>query len=179
MSILVVSYSRTGNNALLARHLAKRLEADHEELVEGRSRRGNWGVIRSVFQAALGIPSKIAPLDRNPKEYDTVVCCSPVWSGRITPALRRFLKTYRPVLERVAYASISLNDHNEPALKDVRSSSGKEPVAILELPLKDGVSEQERKELRHERLRPSRFEEPSCGRKIGVFLEKVCGESSR
>lgn len=92
MKTLIVYYTRTGNTRRCAELLAKETGADVEEIVDNTRRDGIFGYMKSGFQAAMRITVKIEQTKKEPKDYDMVILCTPVWANNITPAIRTYLK---------------------------------------------------------------------------------------
>ena len=51
MKVLVVYYSRTGNTRFVAEAIAQSLEADIEEIKDGKNRMGVFGFLRRGYEA--------------------------------------------------------------------------------------------------------------------------------
>jgi flavodoxin len=105
--ILVVYYSLGGNTARVGNDLAMRLGADTERLQESTPRRGVWGYVRAVFDS---LREKIVMLEAFGKcadDYSLVIVGTPVWAGKLTPAVRTYLKIIRGRCRRVAFFTTS------------------------------------------------------------------------
>ena len=83
--ILVVYYSRNGNNKFLAEKVAARLNCD---LARIRPRLNFFPLF--LMKAGLGI----WPIQKNIKSYDLIILCGPVWVGSFVVPLRDFIKKY-------------------------------------------------------------------------------------
>jgi flavodoxin len=92
MRSLVVFYSRTGNSKFVAEKVASELNADTEEIVDLKKRRGWLGFIRAEYDATRGKETNIEKKQKSPKDYDLIVVGTPVWNSRLTPAIRTYLK---------------------------------------------------------------------------------------
>lgn len=103
--ILVVYYSATGNTARVARDVAQRLNADVESIQEKK----HAGPLKSMWRAIRNIPAEIDEPLRKPSDYDLTIVGTPVWVGRMTPAVRAYLQRVRPELSRVAFFVTSAN----------------------------------------------------------------------
>lgn len=90
MKTLIAYYSRTGTTKQVAELIAKELNADIEEIIDLKNRKGVLGYIKSGKDAAL---KKLTEIEykKNPKEYDLVIIGTPVWAGNMTPAIRTYL----------------------------------------------------------------------------------------
>ncbi|MDN5327522.1 MAG: hypothetical protein PWP03_160 [Candidatus Woesearchaeota archaeon] len=90
MKILVVCYSRTGKTRKIANKIAQSLNADFDEIIDQKPRRGFLGFLKAGYDATLGKTTEIT-FTRNPENYDLIILGTPVWNGRITPAVRTYL----------------------------------------------------------------------------------------
>jgi len=89
--VLVVYYSRTGHNQLVAEALANKFNADLERLIDRKKRTGLFAFFIAGKDANTKQIGNIEPLKLNPKDYDTILIGGPAWNGHITPAVRAFL----------------------------------------------------------------------------------------
>jgi flavodoxin len=91
MKSLVVYYSRTGKTKWIAETIAATLCADLEEIVDLKKRGGPIGWIAGGKDATRKSLTEIAPVKRNPVDYDLVVVGTPIWAWSPTPAIRTYL----------------------------------------------------------------------------------------
>ncbi len=83
--ILVIYYSRKGNNKYLAGRISKSLSCEIEEIKP----RLNFFLL-FLMNIHLGIK----PLKHKIEDYDKVILCGPIWMGKLIPPLRSFIKKY-------------------------------------------------------------------------------------
>ena len=88
---LVVYYSRTGHNQLIAETLAKKFNADTERLIDKKKRVGFIEFLAAGKDAVSGNTTVIDPLKHDPKDYDIILIGGPAWNGHVTPAVRTFI----------------------------------------------------------------------------------------
>src|SRR5262249_25013838 len=93
----------TGNTTHVARDIAVRMGADLESIRDREHRTGFFGALKASFDAVRGRTVNIAPLFRDPADYALTIVGTPVWAGRMTPAVRTFLQQARGRLGRVAF----------------------------------------------------------------------------
>jgi len=93
MKSLVVFYSRTGTTKKVAESIAKKLEADIEEIVDLTDRKGALGFILGGRDALRKKPTEIKKPEKNPADYDLVVIGTPVWASTMAPAIRVYFST--------------------------------------------------------------------------------------
>ena len=97
------------NTARVAHDIAKRTGADLESIRDRDHGVGFFGLIKNCFDALRGKTTRLAPLSRDPAAYDLTVIGTPVWVGRMTPALRAYLRETRGKFGRVAFFVTSGN----------------------------------------------------------------------
>lgn len=90
MRTLVVYYSRTGNTRFVAEKIAEHLDAETCEVVDKKKRKGRFVILTGGYAALKNKLTNIEvskPIDN----YDFIIIGSPVWAGKITPAIRTFI----------------------------------------------------------------------------------------
>ena len=91
MKTLVVYYSRTGVTRKVAEALAGALQADVEEIIDTKSRKGPIGFAGGVKDALMKKIVPIQPHRCNGADYDLVVIGTPVWVNTMSSAVRTYL----------------------------------------------------------------------------------------
>lgn len=107
--ILVAYYSLSGNTARVARDIAARLGADIESIRDPGHGVGFFGYLKDSLDALRGVAAQIGPLAKNSGEYAMTIVGTPVWAGRVTPAMRSYLQQTRGRLGKVACFTTSGN----------------------------------------------------------------------
>ena len=90
MRTLVAYYSRTGNTKYAAEKIAEELNADICEIVDKKDRNGKFVLLTGGFAGLREKKTKIEQ-SKTVEGYDLIIVGSPVWAGKITPAIRTFL----------------------------------------------------------------------------------------
>ena len=86
----MVYFSLTGNTKFVAEKIAQHLDADLCEVIDKNHKKGKMLYIKGGAAAMREKLTDITvekPLD----EHDLVIVGSPVWAGKIAPAIRTFL----------------------------------------------------------------------------------------
>jgi flavodoxin len=91
MKSLVVYYSRTGTTKKVAEIIAQKIDADIEEIIDKKSRKGVLGFLSGGKDAVTKAATSIEEPKKNPDDYDIVVIGTPVWAGTMAPAIRTYL----------------------------------------------------------------------------------------
>lgn len=89
--ILVVYYSRTGHTKKIAEEISKNLNADIDEIIDLKDRKGMKGYITGGKDA---IEKKLTEIrfSKEPKNYDLVIVGTPNWAKTMPPAVRTYLE---------------------------------------------------------------------------------------
>lgn len=90
MKTLVVYYSKTGKTKTAAKCMAEVFEADMEEISDLVKPNVAIACTKALFKKS----SKIKVPEKFPKNYDCVVVCSPIWAGKIVPAVRAYMEQF-------------------------------------------------------------------------------------
>lgn len=120
MKCLVVYYSRTGITRTVARYLAEKLDADVEELIDTKNRKGPLGFVIAGKDAALKKLVPIEPPKTKPAEYDLVVIASPVWANTMSSAVRMYLTEHGKDIRRAALLSTTHTSGAEESQRDMK-----------------------------------------------------------
>ena len=132
MRFLVVYFSYTGNNRLLATKVAERLNCELSEIVETRRRTGLTTVMDVLF---LRTP-KIEPLGKDVGDYDHVILVAPVWDSQVAHPMQALIKRERRLLS--SYSFLTLCGYERPGQrekldKQLSGLIGRPPGALQEL----------------------------------------------
>lgn len=137
MKTLVVFYSRTGNTKIVADKISKILNADIEEIIDKKNRKGILGWLRSGRDSTL---KKTAEIEfwKNPIDYDLVIIGTPIWAFSMAPAIRTYLSENK--FNKIAFFSTSGGSEGEKIFKEMEKIS-EEPIATLSLLTKNWPAE--------------------------------------
>ncbi|MBN1603793.1 MAG: hypothetical protein JW915_19430 [Chitinispirillaceae bacterium] len=178
MKTLVVYYSRTGNNAYLAKRIAQDSKADIEALMPGI---GIFPVVMllSVLKSGTGIRA----LKNDINHYDQIILCGPIWAGFLCSPLLDFIKKYKQQGKRLHFATSCGSDDkrkNETfgyarVFEQVKAAAG-ENLGICEaFPLVLALPEDKRsddKAMLKTKISDANFGEELTDR-LNQFLKKV------
>jgi menaquinone-dependent protoporphyrinogen IX oxidase len=134
---LIVYYSRTGYTRTVCEHLARRLGADAEEIIDQTDRRGAMGYLRAGKDATLKRLTPIGPVTCDPAEYDLVVLATPVWAFTLTPAIRTYIDEQGQAIRRAAFIATQNASGDQRTFRDLSELLGLDPVATLTLLTRD------------------------------------------
>jgi len=120
MKILVAFYSRTRKTKLVAKTVSWEINGKLMELQEVKGRNGGARMYTSAgFQAITNKGSKLKPFDSNVAEYELVFIGSPIWAGRVTPAINTFISSVDLQNKRVVAFFTMDGDDSSSAVKDI------------------------------------------------------------
>ncbi len=131
MTSLVVFYSRTGSNKKLGETIAQSIDADIDEIVDQKSRKGIVGWIRAG-RDALGKKTTEIQFDKNPNDYDIVIVGSPIWAGNLPPPVRTYLIANPFKGKKVAFYICAGGEGYSPVFDEMKElTSEAKHLAIL------------------------------------------------
>lgn len=178
MKTLVVYYSRTGNNAYLAKRIAQDSKADIEVLKPGI---GVFPVVMllSVLKSGTGIRA----LKNDISQYDQIILCGPIWAGFLCSPLLDFIKKYKRQGKRLHFATCCGSDDKRKdetfgyarVFQQVKAAAGEKSGICEAFPLVLALPEDKRsddKEVIKTKISDANFSEELTDR-LSQFLKKV------
>lgn len=103
MNAILVYYSHTGNNAVLAEYVAKQVGIKSFRIEDVKKREIKDIAIEMLF----GINPKLKAMPEKLDEYDLVLFMSPIWMFSIPSPMRSIMKQYKGKLKKYAFISFS------------------------------------------------------------------------
>ncbi len=92
---LILYYSLTGNTRAGCEALQKELDAAIVEIKDLRKRTGKWGFFKTATASLVGKHTKIEPEKVDLAGYQNIILGSPVWTGKLSMAMRTFIDRNR------------------------------------------------------------------------------------
>jgi len=126
MKMLVAFYSRSGTTKRVAQEIVKALNADIDEVIDKKSRRGILGFLIAGYDATRGKTTEIE-FEKDPSDYDLVIIGTPVWNGRVTPAIRTYLLQNREKIKSAVFFSTCAGRFGK-CLEQMEELWGKKPL---------------------------------------------------
>ncbi|RLF82909.1 flavodoxin [Thermococci archaeon] len=142
MKTLVVFYSRSGTTKRVAQEVTKALNADVDEVIDKKSRKGILGFLRAGYDATRGKTTEVG-FEKDPSDYDLVIVGTPVWNGRVTPAIRTYLLRNREKIKNAAFFSTCAGRPGK-CLEQMEELWGKKPIlrkVLIRKRLDEGTEE--------------------------------------
>lgn len=142
MKTLVVGYSLTGNNRLLAEYISGEEQADLEMITAQRK----MSMFSIALDALFNRSPQIGEVQKNPADYDTVILAAPIWMGKIASPLRRYVKRYRAEIKKYGFISVSGGalGKNEKVPEKLQKLMKKQAVTVKQLYINDILPESEK-----------------------------------
>ena len=127
MKTVVVYFSLTNNTKFLAEQIAQQLDADLYEVIDKNHKKGKMLYIKG---GAAAMREKLTDItiDKNIDDYDLVIVGSPVWAGKIAPAIRTFLVSNSLSEKQVAFFVSIGGDKPEKTFENIRKTLELEPI---------------------------------------------------
>lgn len=131
MNYVVIYYSFTGNNRLLASELQRRLGCDCVEVTEAR-KRSRMTILLDVLFART---PKIRWTRSDLGSYDQAILVAPVWAGRIAAPLAAFVARHKDELPPLSFLSLCSGVPGQPAHigDELERLTGRAPEAVEQL----------------------------------------------
>ncbi len=135
MKIIVVSYSYTGNNEILAEGVARQLSAKHIKITVQKPMTIGTIIMDMVFART----PRVHPSPDILRQYDLVLFFGPVWIGQLASPLRGFLNYLKNNPRQYGFLSISGGaDGSNPKLSsELFKRTGIQTVIMLDQHIKD------------------------------------------
>jgi flavodoxin len=95
-STIVYYYSRKGSNRFLAERISKDLNCEIEK-IQPR--------LNVFFFMLFGVNFGIKKLKHQPKNYEQIVLCGPIWMGKFIPPLRSFVKKHSEQIQKLTFVT--------------------------------------------------------------------------
>jgi len=131
--ILVAYFSLSGNTAKVAMDLSARTGADILQIRELRERRGFLGYVGAALDSLRERSSLLDELGKSAADYDLVLVGTPVWVGRITPAIRTYLTIIRGQVRRVGFFTTSGGTDVSRLVPEMQRLAGVDALASVGL----------------------------------------------
>ena len=128
---LVVYYSRSGNTRQVAEAIAQELGAVVEEIVDRKKRSGAMGFAGGGKDALFKKLTQIDEPTNDPSAFELVLIGTPVWAGRMAPAVRTWLSRFRDCLPQIAFFATAGGQSGAGTFEGMGELCGKQPVDTL------------------------------------------------
>lgn len=131
MKTIIVYYSHSGNNKVLAQALQARLSCEVISITEVSKRSWFARMVDLVFNRMPAICYDAPELER----YDLVICAAPIWVGKIASPLMSFLRKERDHIKTFTFITLcgGVSGQKEKIEEQLQALVGKGPKCVSEL----------------------------------------------
>ncbi len=147
MSLLILLYSRTGNNRVLADLIAEKTHADIAEIHPV----GWYPMLRVIWQMATGRRPRVRALQHDPGAYDRVLLMAPIWDMHVAFPMTEALRTNKAGIgsyDFVTFCGYIRDGQPDAARQELTQAVGHPPLHQMELHVGDLVPEDQREDPR-------------------------------
>ena len=123
MKTLVVYFSLTGSTEFVAKIISEQLDADLCEVIDRKHKKGKLIYLKGGSAAFREKLTKIE-VDKSIENYDFIIVGSPIWAGKITPAIRTFLSQNDFTQKKGAFFITLGGDKPEKSIENMRRTTG-------------------------------------------------------
>ncbi len=131
--VLVVFHSRSGYTRRIAHALARRLDADLEDVQIVQPMGGFLGYALCAIEALAGLAPALKPATKDAADYDLVLIGTPVWVWSLSSPVRSWIESNRLRRARVAFFCTMGGAGAKHVFATMESLAGKKPVGTLAL----------------------------------------------
>ena len=125
---LILYYSLTGNTRAGCEVLQAELGADMIEIKDLRQRDGKWGFFKTAIASLVGKHTRIEPEKVDITKYHNIILGSPIWTGRLSMAIRTLIDRnrfdWRKVIIYTTTNALEKEKYQEKSRNLVRKAGG-------------------------------------------------------
>lgn len=92
MNYKVIYFTRTGNSRRVAEKIANKLSLEAIEITDNMNWKGIFGFIKGGYYASTNKNVEIK-IPKNLDDAEELIVVTPLWAGKVAPAINTFLKT--------------------------------------------------------------------------------------
>ncbi len=177
MDTIIIYYSHSGNNNILAEELNKRIKSDIYKISELRKRYK----ISILFDSLFKRNSKIENTNIEIKKYKKIILVSPIWDCSIATPMKSFLEREKNNLEKYFFITICNGEigQKEKIMNELTNIVQRKPENVTELWINDLLPKDKQNKIRYTfNFRINRQDFQKFERKICAFIQNVnnCGD---
>lgn len=144
MKTLVVYFSLTGSTEFVAKIISEQLNADLCEVVDKKHKNGKLIYLKGGAAAFREKLTKIE-VNKSIENYELIIIGSPIWAGKITPAIRTFLSQNDFTQKKGAFFVTIGGDKPEKSIENMRRTTGFSSV-VKELAVSNTIEDKKEAE---------------------------------
>lgn len=136
MKILVIYFSFSGNNRLLAEHLSKRIGCDICAITEKKRRT----ILTIILDMLFKRESKIETLEFSVVNYDHIILVAPIWDSKLANPMKTLIKSEKTAFSNYSFISFcgyERSAQKENITKELSDLTSRSPKTVSELKISD------------------------------------------
>lgn len=139
MKTLVVYFSLTGSTEFVAKIISEQLNADLCEVIDKKHKQSKLIYLKG---GAASIREKLTEIDvpKSIENYDLIIVGSPIWAGKITPAIRTFISTNDFSNKKGAFFVTLGGDKPDKSIRNMRETTGFTSI-VKELAISNAIED--------------------------------------
>lgn len=145
LKTLIVYYSFSGNNEILAKKLQSRLGCEIYKVTETK--------MRNSFDVFLDVLFKRSPKINKPyislSKFDHIILIAPIWAGRIANPLRVFLQMEMFNIRSYSFVTLCGGGNNMKVEDELLKIMHKRANAVLELAVNDLLPPEKKNKMKY------------------------------
>lgn len=149
MKNLIVYYSRTGNTEKVAEEINEILEGEMEEIIDRKNRNGFFGFLIGGFDAFREKETDINPISHDLSKFDRVIIGTPIWAGKMVPAVRTFINKFKKDLKNIGIFTTASKEKGENIREEIEEITCKNSIPFLSVLAGDFYSEDYKHKIRN------------------------------
>lgn len=172
MKTLIVYYSFTQNNDVLAKNIQRKLGCDIHRIEEKKRRTGFTILLDIIFNRTPEIVEYYHPINL----YEHYIFIGPVWAGKIASPLRAFLSEEKDVIKRYSFITVCGGNAGqaEKIKKELVKIVGHAPDVLTELWVNDLLPDDRKNTIKYTSgYRLTEMDLETFRPKIDKFLESI------
>ena len=135
MKKLFIYYSYTGNGELVASKMQEMgYEVRKVETVKKLPKTFFFAMMSGGFQACMKMKAKLKEFDYDISQFDEIVIGSPIWNGRIAPAINTVLANINFDNKKLSFIFYAGSGEGKKALKRVNKEYPSASCVFLKQP---------------------------------------------
>lgn len=147
MRTLVVYFSFSGNNRLLAKEIARRIGCDICPIVEKKRRTMLTIILDMLFRR---LP-RIEPLAYPPSNYQRIILVAPIWASKVANPMKTLIKREKAALSSYAFISLcgyEQSGQQQGIARELLALAGHPPITVAELKISDLFPPEKRNDIK-------------------------------
>ena len=138
MAKLFIYYSFTGNGDTIATYLSEKgYELRKVEEKKKMPKTFFFSILQGGFRAGINAKGKLINYDNDVSKYEEIVIGSPIWNGKLVPAINSVLEQTSLSDKKVSFVLYSGSGNGKKAEKKINKLFSNSKIIILKEPSKN------------------------------------------